>query len=240
MRGLKRKIGIIVLIFSLVLLIWGVNFDLTGNFVKEYFKGGFELVHIFGLMLFLVGMILFAQRTSLDAVIIPTGGNEKNIQRAKKGAEEKGKYYLISGYIEKDKPIKESQTATIYTELRKYGVKPSEIKIENMAKDSLDNIIYSMNKLKGLKKIGIVSYPEHLKRFEYIINKAKKEGIIDKDIEIVEIPTEENMKEKMYGILANIKEKYRLRKGIENAKKNKTGVIGTMIKKIVDRGATEE
>jgi uncharacterized SAM-binding protein YcdF (DUF218 family) len=240
MHNIKRKAGVFLLICSFILLTFGFNISLTGNFVSRYFSNNFILSHLIGLILLLLGAILFLQKTSLDAIIIPTGGEEKNLQRTKRGVEEKAKYYLISGYIDKNKPIKESQTAGIYNELRKYGIKPSEMKIESNAKDSLDNIVYSMKKLKGLKRIGIVSYPEHLKRFEYIINKAKKEGLVDEDVEIINIPTDQTSKEKVYGLLANIKEKYRLRNGIEKAKENKTGILGTMIKKVVDRGATEE
>lgn len=218
----------------------GFKFNSTGNFIREYFNNNFMLIHLLGLILLVFGIILFLERKSLDAVIIPTGGYEKNIKRTKRAKDEEAKYYLISGYINKNRPIKESQTADIYRELRRYGIKPSQMIIESRAKDSLDNVIYSLGKLKGLKSIGIVSYPEHLKRFEYIINKAKKEGIVNKDIEIVKIPTKENLKEKVYGVLGNIKERYKLRNGIEKARHNKTGWFGEVIKKIIDSGATEE
>jgi hypothetical protein len=240
MRGFKRKIGVFLLICSFIFLIWGINSNLTGNLIREYFNNNFMLIHLLGLILLIFGIILFLERKSLDAVIIPTGGYEKNIKRTKRAKDEEAKYYLISGYIDKNRSIKESQTADIYKELRKYGIKPSQMIIESRAKDSLDNVIYSLGKLKGLKIIGIVSYPKHLKRYEYIINKAKKEGIVDKDIEIVKIPTEENLKEKVYGVLGNIKERYKLRNGIEKAQKNKTGWFGKVIKKIIDSGATEE
>ena len=228
MVNIKRRASIFLLICSFIFLTFEFKLSLTGNFINEYFSNNFVLPHLIGLILFIMGIIFFLQKTSLDAIIIPTGGDEKNIKRTKRAAEEKAKYYLISGYIDKNEHIKNSQTAGIYRELRKYGIKPSEIKIENKAKDSLDNIIYSMNKLKGMKRIGIVSYPEHLKKFEYIINKAKKEGVIDKEIE------------KVYGVLANMKERYRLRNGIETAKDNKTGLVGNLIKKIVDSGATQK
>jgi uncharacterized SAM-binding protein YcdF (DUF218 family) len=233
MYKFRRGGSIFLLIFSFILLFWGISSNLTGNVVLEYFNNNQMLIHILGLILFAFGIILFVERKSLDAVIIPTGDlYERNIKRAKRGSEEKAKYYIISGYLDKSKPVKESQTADIYKELIKYGINPSDVKIERRAKDSLENAIYSLNRLKGLKTVGIVSYPEHLKRFEYIINKAKNEGFVDKNIKIVKIPTEENLKEKFYGVLGNIKEKYRLRGGIKKAQENKSGFVGNILKKI--------
>lgn len=235
MSNLKNKLSVILLICALIFLMVEIKFSLTGNVTSEYFGGKLFLIRIIGFVLLFISILMLTTNKSLDAVIIPTGDlYERNIRRAKKGVEKSAKYYLITGYIDKNKPVKESQIAEIYNELRKYGIKPSQMKIESESKDSLDNILYSLNKLKGLKRIGIVSYPEHLKRFEYIINKGKKEGIINKEIEFVEIPTEQNIKEKTYGILGNIKEKYRLRNGVEKAKYNKPSIIGRTIKKIME------
>ena len=186
MRGPKKKIGIFLLICSFILLIWGINSNLTGNVISEYFSNTLTIIHILGLIFLLFGAVLFLERKSLDAVIIPTGHlYERNIKRAKRGSEEKAKYYIISGYLDKNKPVRESQTADIYNALIKYGINSSDIKIERRSKDSLENAIFSLNKLKGLKTIGIVSYPEHLKRFEYIINKAKKELSILNTINLI-------------------------------------------------------
>lgn len=235
MANFKSKTGIFLLIFSLIFLIFGIKFNLTGNVILEYFNGKSLVLRVVGFILLFISILMLTGRRSLDAVIIPTGDlYERNIRRTKRGVEEKAKYYLISGYLDKDKPIKESQITDIYTELRKYGIKPSEIKIENKSKNTLENAIYSLNKLKGLKRIGIVSYPEHLKRFEYIINKAKKEGLVDEDIKIIKIPTKQTLKEGIYGVLGNIKEKYKLKGGIKRAQENKIGWFGKLIKKVLD------
>ena len=119
MVNIKRRASIFLLICSFIFLTFEFKLSLTGNFINEYFSNNFVLPHLIGLILFIMGIIFFLQKTSLDAIIIPTGGDEKNIKRTKRAAEEKAKYYLISGYIDKNEHIKNSQTAGIYRELRK-------------------------------------------------------------------------------------------------------------------------
>jgi len=235
---MKKIMAFVFLVLAFVTSFFG-NFNFTGRIISEnYFN--FLPLNLIAIAFLLISILMFTNKKSLDAIIIPTGGHEKNIERAKRGEEKEAKYYLISGHINKNNPIKESQTAEIYNELRKYGIKPSQMKIEGKSKDSLDNIMYSLEKLKGMKNIGIVSYPKHLKRFEYIIEKAKKEKIIPSDLEITYIPTNESSKEKIYGFLALLKEKYRLRKGINQGRKKKSGFLGQIIKKITDPGTVEE
>jgi len=241
MSSFKNKMGIFILICSFIFLTLGFDFNLTGSVIAEYFKEKYLIFRMAGFVSLFISILMLTERKSLDttildAIIVPTGNkNERNITRAQVGAKEKAGYYVISGYSNKYKPIKESQTAEVYRELRKYGIKPSQMKIESESKDTLENAMNSLSKLKGLKRIGIVSYPKHLKRFDYIIDKAKKEGLIDEDIEIVNIPTEETLIEKAYGVVGNIEEKYRLRNGIEKAQKKKKSWIGDLIKKVLEK-----
>lgn len=241
MSQFRNKIGIFILVCSFIFLTFGFNFNLTGSVIAEYFKEKYFIFRMVGFVSLFISILMMTERRSLDitildAIIVPTGNkNERNITRAQVGAKEKAAYYVISGYRDKNKPMKESQTADVYRELRKYGIKPPEMKIESESINTLENAIDSLNKLKGLKRIGIVSYPQHLKRFNYIINKAKKEGLVDEDIEIVNIPTKETFMEKAYGVLGNIKERYRLRRGIEKAQKAKRSWIGDLIKKVLEK-----
>ncbi|MCK5149880.1 YdcF family protein [Candidatus Pacearchaeota archaeon] len=231
---LNKKIGALLLVVSFVFFILGFNFNLTGNFIKDYFEGSFLFYHLIGLIFFIGGLGLLVGKRSLDYLIIPIAGEDKeDLERTKRAEKEKTEYYIISGHIDKTKPIKYSQTATIYKELRKQGIKPSEMKIESKSKDTLENAIYSLGKVKEMKTVGIISYPKHLERFKMIINQAKEEGRIPKNIKIKYLPTEQTFKEWAYGTLANIKERYRLRKGVDEAKKHKTGKFGNFIKKIV-------
>lgn len=171
----------------------------------------------------------------MDEIIVPTGDETSDIDRPKAASKVKADYFLISGYIDNNRPIKNQQTATIYRELRKKGITPEHMKIEGKSHDSLENALYSFEKLEGMKNIGISSYPMHLKRYKEIVKEMKKEGMISKDVHVTYIPTKESFNEKVYGILGLIKEKYRLRHGIKEAQKNKTGWFGNLIKKVVSK-----
>ncbi|MCX6749235.1 MAG: YdcF family protein [Candidatus Pacearchaeota archaeon] len=150
---------------------------------------------------------------------MPTGPSyDIDAKRTKKayeeGKENKGQVYLISGRI--DKPLKTSQVYSIYKQLRGYDIHPRQMLIEGKSANTLENVLFSLEKLKkrGAHDIGIASSPIHLDRFEYIIKKAKEKGIIDKNFRVHRLETDESFKEWFYGVLANLKEKYRLRKGI--------------------------
>jgi len=220
-------------LLSIIFLSIGIK-GITGNIIKEYFQGDFLSLHIIGLVFLLVSFLILSSRKTLDAIIVSTGDEKSDIERPKKASKQKAKYYVISGEIDKTRPIKEQQTATIYRELRKQGIKPSQVKIEGKSGDTLENALYSLKKLKGMKNIGIVSYPQHLKRFKYIINKAQEENLIPNNLNITYIPTKETSKDKIYGFLGLLKEKYRLRHGIEEAKKHKTGWVGNSLKKVLE------
>jgi uncharacterized SAM-binding protein YcdF (DUF218 family) len=169
--------------------------------------------------IFLIGSFATSiSRKNLDAIIIPTGPSfeecrERTIRAIKEYRGKDTKYFVISG--EKGKPkLRESQRYGIYKELRKHNIKPSQMIIEGKSSDTLENALYSLTKLKKMENIGIVSYPKHLERFKYIIDKAKNEKLIPANITIEYIPTKQTFIEWIYGTLANIKEKYRLKKGI--------------------------
>ncbi len=231
---MKKQIGFVTLLSSVILISIGIQ-GMTGNIIKDYFQSNFLSLHLLGFVFLLASILIFVSKKSLDAIIIPTAGyKEENLERTKRIKKEKTNYYLISGKKEEDKPFKETSRATIYKELRKYGIKPSKIKVEGKSGDTLENTLYSLRKLKSMKKIGIVSYPQHLKRFEYIINKAKEENLIHPKLKVTYIPTNETSKEKVYGFLGLLKEKYRLRQGIEKAEEHKTGWFGNSIKKVLE------
>jgi hypothetical protein len=59
MRGFKRNAGIFLLAFSFIFLIWGIDSNLTGNAVSEYFKNSFMIIHFLGLILLVFGIALF-------------------------------------------------------------------------------------------------------------------------------------------------------------------------------------
>jgi len=83
----------------------------------------------------------------------------------------------------------------------------------------------SKNKVKD---IGIVSYPDHLDRFENYLKEAKQKGTIPKRVKIHRIETDETLKEEAYGKLAKLKDKYSVLKYLNN----KT-FVGHLLKKII-------
>ena len=76
------------------------------------------------------------------------------------------------------------------------------------------------NKCNGYN-ISIVSGDSHLRRFKHIIDEGKEEGLIKKDLTIEYIDTgRESLGEKIYGCLAKIKERIKIRNRLSKYKEN--------------------
>ena len=148
--------------------------------------------------------------------------------------------YVISGAKEKCS-LKETQRYEIYRELRRHGIKPEEIILEKKSRNTIENLMDSLEllKKKGARKIGISSNPSHLDRFETILHEAKKEGLIDKEIKIYRLRTDESFGESIYGFFAKLINQYKLREGIKNSKKYETPNliknIGEYISRLFDK-----
>ncbi len=187
-----------------------------------------DILFIFGIVLFLIFFVLISRR-KLDAIIIPTGPSheidrERASVAAKRYAHGKGVDYLIISGELGDKGLKKSQRVDIYRTLREYGVKAGDIRIEDKSKNSLENLLYSLKKVKkkGVKRVGIASSPSHLDRFKDIFDAAKKQGLIDKNFRLYKIRTKESIKDRVYGLFSRLFYRYELSKGIEKAKERKT------------------
>ena len=212
MRHKKQK-GFYFLMISLIFFMVQFNFNLTGNVVG--FNASFSYFRIIGIVTFLISILIFASRQTLDAIMIPTGQEEnERVDRAyEEGKKNEDQIYLISGKI--DKPTKSSEVYKIYKRLRGYGIKPKDIKLEAKSKNTLENVLLSLEKLKkmGAHDIGIASYPKHLDRFEDLIEEAKKEGIIDKNFKVHRLETPESFEQWFYGILHRAVYRYELAHG---------------------------
>jgi hypothetical protein len=226
-----KKIGVSLLIISLILL--PLDFKISGNVISNYFSQSLSFMQITGFIFLFVSLIFLSYKESLDAIIIPTGSKEHGIERTEKAIDvynknkNKNLKLIISG--DKSYPLNKSQRYGIYKMLREENIRPYDMKIRK-AKNSIENILYALAS-ENNKTIGIVSYPAHLWRFQYIFDKAKKQGKIPKNIKLIKIPTKEKFKDKIYGFLALVKEKYNLRKGFDKTKK--TGRLGNYIKKFI-------
>jgi hypothetical protein len=117
-------------------------------------------------------------------------------------------YYLISGYKQPELPGRDRQVYHIYKELRKGNIKPKDMGLEGKSHNTMENVIYSLEKIKKLAikkgqkgpiRVGVVSYPGHLSRFEDFQKKAIKKGLIKKgEFEFERIETPESDEKKSY------------------------------------------
>lgn len=224
----KNNLSLLLLLFSFILIILPASYlNFTGNAIAEIPNSNYSYLQIIGLALFTLSILIFASRQSLDAIIIPTGpsleeGKERADRAGREYKEHGAKVLIISGNqnTEEDK----RQRYGIYQELRKYGIEPKQIKIEGESKNTLENVIHSLQKIKKLggREVGIASNPSHLNRFEDIIKKGKEEGIIDKEIQVYRLETQETLGKSVYGFLANLWNRYKLRNGIDQAKQQET------------------
>lgn len=237
MRHRTEK-GSFFLIISIIFLLFSFTPTMTGAAIGTL--QSFSYLHIIGFAFFLISILIFATRQTLDAIIIPTGPSfeedEERTERAvKEGTKLKDKgYYVISG--EKGlQELKHGQRYNIYKELRKSGIKPSQMIVEGDSRNTLENAVYSLRKLKDrdVRDVGIVSYPGHLDRFKDIIKQAQKEGIVDSKFKIHRIETDETLREKFYEFIHNIFRRYELKGGIKKALEAK--LVPSRIKRIVEK-----
>ncbi len=234
----KNNLGLILFVLGIFILI-SKNFTITGGVINSNFQ--FSFYSILGFVFIIGSFIIFASRHSLDAIIIPTGSNyEEDIERTTRAYKEhkgnKASYFVISGSLG-DKKLSESQRADIYRELRKHGVKPSQMTIEGKSRNTVENIVRSLEKIKkrGGKEVGIASYPGHLDRFVDIIKRGKEEELIDKEFHVHRLETRsrknQTPKERLYETLSGVLHRYKLRHGVEKAMKSEDEPIIKYLKK---------
>ena len=202
----KDKVGACFFSTGLFFLLVSAYSKITGNIVLgslENHVGYLSYSTIIGFVFLIVSFIIFTSRESLDAIVIPTGGGEYDSEtnmysqdrdRAQKAIRRRNRlnergYYVISGARHDDEKVKGGQVYSIYNFLREHGIKPSEIMIEGKSKDTLENVLYTLKKVKNREEkngvgrpwnIAFVSYPEHLERFDDFEKEAIKRGVIEK------------------------------------------------------------
>jgi uncharacterized SAM-binding protein YcdF (DUF218 family) len=208
----KKEKALILLLFSILFFILNFTPQLTGKVILGYNKN-FSVFTILGLAFLIASFIIFVSKKTLDVIIIPTGSPKADIERAERAFKEKERlskegYFLISGYSQKELKPEERQVYQIYKKLRSKGVTPKKMGLEGKARDTRENVIYSLKKIeerakkkghKGPIRVGVVSYPGHLKRFEDFYNTAIKEGLAKEgEFEFEKIKTSETAKERRY------------------------------------------
>jgi uncharacterized SAM-binding protein YcdF (DUF218 family) len=215
----KRILALSFFFLGIVTLIIFGNLDLTGNAISDYINFSY-IPNVIALTLIFLSLILFMARKGIDAIIIPTGGGafdkeegmyQMDRDRARTAWEHGGDldengYFVISGYKGgNQKEISEGQSYSIYKFLRRHGIKPSQMMVEGKSHDTLQNVIYTLKKIKAREQkegdekpwdVAFVSYPGHLDRFEDFVKQAEKKGIVEKGEFIFhKIPTGKDTKE---------------------------------------------
>lgn len=219
---MSRRIWSSAFLLAALVILSLPHLNVTGNVIAEIPQGQ-NIIYVISLAFFLVSVFLFLSKQSLDAIVIPSGGgtfdpktgmyseDRERVETglAKGGQLKKEGYYIVSGYKREGiKDMREGQSYSIYNFLRNHGIKPSRMIIEGKSHDTLENVLYTLKKLKereekrGIERpwdIAFVSYPDHLKRFRDFYEKAIKKGLIKKDdFKLHEIKTSENAEEKAY------------------------------------------
>jgi len=245
-----KKISILLFLIGVLLILISINPSITGAVIGKDIDISNYISFTLGLSLMFVSSLMYLRAKSLEAIVIPTGGdalNEKRMRVAmKKYESEMGDtpYVLVPGLIDKDKRgrvLRETQQYKIYKELRnQYGLKPSDMIIEGKSTDTLDNYLYSLSKIKkkGINQLQIATSPTQFWRFKMFNREAKREGLVPESFEVKPLYTRESPYEFVYGVLAYVKDYIRLKSegSLEEASKHKTGVIGKAVKKLLKVG----
>ena len=241
-----RKLPVSLFLFGLIFLVASLEVNLTGNAISTEISIQNNIFFIMSLSLIFGSAIFYIKGKSLETIVIPAGGerlNEKRIQSAMRSyshSKEKP-YVLVSGYMDRDKKgrvLKETQQYQIYKELReKYDLKSSDMIIEGKSKDTLENFLYLLDKLKKKKinHLKVATSKTQYWRFKLFEQEAKEEGLIGESFEIEPLYTKESFPEFMYGTLAYVKDYFRVKgtDSLEEARKSRTGILGKFIKKVI-------
>lgn len=201
--------------------LFSTHFALTGNSIQEEFIT-FGFWSFFTVLSFVMFLILFLSGKKLEAILVPTGSNEADRERARRGAEyylahrEDDPEVLISGSVDGKygRDFLTSQPGHIYKYMRRGKVPKGEFLFEPESKNTAENVVYSCDvvKKKGIRKLDVVSNPSHLWRFKFLFKKARDEGLIGEDVEINYVPTRRNVlfedvSDALYGVAAYVKER---------------------------------
>ncbi len=198
----RRWSSVFLLLAFVVLVLPYVN--ITGQIVADI-PDGPNISYVFAIIFFIASIFLLLSRKSLDAIIIPTGTWEADIDRADRALSEKDKlkdegYFVISGHKgEGFEGMRKGQSYRIYKYLRDHDVLPKDIRVEGKSHDSEENVLYTLKKMKEMEEksgrdkpldIAFVSSPSHLKRFKDFYQEAIKRGLANKkDFRFHEIKT---------------------------------------------------
>ena len=194
---LKRKISFLLFVLSFIFLCFGINFNITGNAVQDYFNGQFLPIHFIGFLILICAFFFFYENKSLDYLLIPTGWEKQRKQRALEelakrdvknililngndseedilylGKKLKGKKKMKIGFD--TFPLHYDEYKEIIKKAQKQGKFPKRVKIENVnTGQTAKEFIYGILGLTEEKLNNKIDYEKN-KQENYFIKKTRK------------------------------------------------------------------
>jgi len=244
-----KRISLILFVTGLILLIISLDLNITGAVIgSSTIQIENNYLFIISLVLLIISAVFFVANKSLESLVIPTGtfeADKKRVEVAMRSyAHSRDKpYLLVSGEIHRNEEgdiERGTQQYSIYRELRDhYGLKPSDFIIEGKSRDTLENFLFSIRKLKKkrINHLKIATNPTQYWRFKLFERQAKREGLLEESFEIEPLYTSESPKEFVYGVLSYVKDYIRVKsaESLEKASNNRNGTIGMFLRKFLSR-----
>lgn len=192
---LKKKISFLLFVLSFILLCFGINFNITGNVIQNYFNGQFLPIHFFGFLVLICAFFFLYENKSLDYLLVPTGWAKQRKQRtleelAKRDVKnililngndsEEDILYLGKKLKGKEKigfvtfPLHYQEYKEIIKKAQEEGKFPKRIKTENIStEETPKQFIYGILGLTEEKLNNKIDYSRNRHENKFIKN-AKK------------------------------------------------------------------
>jgi len=171
-------------------------------------------------------------RDRLDAILVLGTPEEyladKRVARAVAESERRPYgVFIVSGGKTPSLPEQyESEADMMFQKLVDAGIDAERIVKKKGAEDTVDNLLESLVG-KRYDAVGVVSSPSQTRRIRDIGYRAKREGLLDRDLRLEEIRTDETMMERAYNALAAaVIDRFGLRNGIMESRKNSSEIAG--------------
>jgi len=189
-----------MIVISIIIIIKNISFSITGNLIKDLSYTKFMFSNFMSIVFLIGGIVLLIEKRGLEYLVIPTGWEEQRIKRAREELDQgHTDKIVITGHVESGK-VKGSHRQKIYNEMRKYGLKPSQMKVLDGI-DSGEDILYLGELVKKGDTLDFDTFPLHFREYKTIINKAQKEGKFPKGVKLKNVKINQGLKETVYGIL---------------------------------------
>jgi hypothetical protein len=192
------KLPLFLFLGGFVFLVLSFDVTFTGAVIGTDIGISNKFFFIVSLIFFIMGLILLTKSTGLEYLVIPTGWEEPRIKKAK---EELDRHYydgiVITGHVNKGE-LKGSHRQFYYKELRKYGIKPNQMRVLDGI-DSEEDILYLGNFVMPGDTLSFDTFPLHFHEYKLLIDKAIRDGKFPKGVKLKNLKINQGLKETIYG-----------------------------------------